>query len=494
MRQWDAEHKTQRLWARDESLWTRSGESRFLGWLDVVPKGIKALAEIQEYAASVRHSGIRDVVVLGLGGSSLCARVFTKTFGALDGFPKLSVLDSTDPAQIAHHHTENTLFIVSSKSGTTLETRALYAYFKSMGARFIAITDPGTELALDENFERVFLGSPSIGGRFSALSVFGLLPASLMGIDITQILASANLMAHACGPSVAADNNPGVKLGYFIAENALAGRDKLTLLFSPEFSELGSWIEQLIAESLGKHGKGVIPIDKERITSPANYAHDRAFVYTRLPNDSGTMISDLQSAGHPVHVVDCNTLYDLGAQFFLWEFATAVAGSLLGINPFDQPDVEATKAATRRLVHAQADQADALKPLEFSELLSTIKPGDYFAICAFIEMNDAHEAALIELRDVIRSKTGVATTHGFGPCFLHSTGQLHKGGPNTGVFLQITCDDDADLSIPGSHMTFGFLKNAQARADLEVLLERGRRCARYHIKGNVLQGLRELAA
>jgi len=506
MMSWDDEHSTLRLWARDASLWTSTDESQWMGWLDAVGSSLSAESELTDFADEIRREGVRHILLLGMGGSSLCARVFQKTFGATN----FLVLDSTDPAQIRACESQidlnKTLCLVSSKSGSTLETQLLFQHFRTRVKHFVAITDPDSpfeKTALDSGFRKIFHGIPPIGGRYSALSNFGMVPAALMGLDLKKLLGRAYDMFHACGPTLAEHENPGVMLGKFLGENAALGQDKLTLLISPQMLELGSWLEQLIAESTGKNGKGIIPIDREKLQPPEHYGSDRIFAYIRLNGDSNAELDAFAKAvekvGHPVFRITCHDLYDLGAEFFRWEFATAVAGSILGINPFNQPDVEATKKATTLSLTARAETSElpwipasagmTKIGLTLAELLNSIKEDDYFSICAFIEMNDAHEAILQEIRNLILAHKRVATSLGFGPCFLHSTGQLHKGGPNTGVFLQITCDDAIDIEIAEQKFSFSLVKEAQANADLSVLLERGRRCSQHHIRGDLMQGL-----
>ena len=532
-------HKADRLWTGDESLWTRSGESNWLGWLTIVDDMQGRLEELRQLTDDVKASGFTHVVVLGMGGSSLCPDVLARSFGTVDGSPQLLVLDSTDPAQVmgleGRLDLARTLFIVSSKSGSTLEPSIFEAYFYERmrsimddraGSHFIAITDPGSQLektAQSKSFRHILHGVPSIGGRFSALSMFGMAPAAAMGLDVARILDGAAAMANACRNERGPDN-PGVALGVNIGELTKSGRDKLTFIVSPPIESLGEWLEQLLAESTGKNGKAVIPVDGERIGN--GYGDDRVFAYIRLRDgaDSAqdTAVEGLESAGHPVIRLELNDRYELGSEFFRWEVATAVAGSILELNPFDQPDVEASKIETRTLTDAY-EQSGSLPPEEpivesngircfadahyASELvgdrapeladmlrahLERLGPGDYFAVLAYIDMNDANDATLQEIRHLVRDRFGVATCLGFGPRFLHSTGQAYKGGPNSGVFLQLTCDDANDLAVPGRVYTFGVVKAAQARGDFEVLAARGRRALRLHVPSDVPSGLREL--
>ena len=541
---WDAQRKVARLWARDPSLWTGNGEDKWLGWLHIADEQLKTSKRFTNFAAEVKDSGFSHVLLIGMGGSSLCPDVLAKSFGRAAGFPELHVLDSTDPAQVKsvadRIDIANTVFIVSSKSGTTLEPNILKQYFfertkdsagEEVGSRFIAITDPGSKLreeAERENFRKIFLGVPSIGGRYSALSDFGLVPAAAMGIDVQSFLERTIPMVRACGDA-SARNNPGVILGAVLGSAHNTGRDKLTIISSPGIYDLGAWLEQLIAESTGKNGKGLIPVDREPAGPDEIYPADRMFVYLRLESAPDTSqdaaIKRLVEAGHPVVMISLAEVYDLGQEFFRWEVATAVAGSIIGINPFDQPDVEASKIETRKLTEeyersgllpaespffdgdgvklfADEKNTSALQAAASGASLSAylrahldrLQSGDYFATLAYIEMNETHEQLLQAARASVREVKGVATCLGFGPRFLHSTGQAYKGGPNTGVFLQITCDDQNDVPVPGQKYTFGVVKAAQARGDFEVLSERSRRALRVHLSADVDEGLRMLQA
>ncbi len=541
---WRRENKVQRLWAGDASLWTGSDEGRWLGWLDAVADLQSRLALFEEVSADLCSSGAAQAVVLGMGGSSLCPDVLRRTFGAVAGFPALRVLDSTVPAQIqtlaSAIDSAEAMFILSSKSGTTAEPNAFKQYFYERvrqavrdgvpGSRFIAITDPDTalhKLATAERFRHVIHGVPSIGGRYSALSPFGMLPAAVMGLDVRELLERARLMIDACGASTAPETNPGVVLGIIMGTLARAGRDKLTIVTSPGIAAIGAWLEQLIAESTGKQGRGVIPIDGESLAAPEAYGEDRLFVYLRSRQDDAPAqeraIEALERAGQPVVRITMGDLMDIGQEFYRWEIATAVAGAVLGVNPFDQPDVEASKVATRALMAAyeRSTELDSGSPLFTADgvaffadagnaeaiataaggrspdrclraHLSRLRDGDYFAINAYVEMNAENEALLQRLRHSVRERRGVATTLGFGPRFLHSTGQLHKGGANTGVFLQITADDAVDIPIPGQRYTFGLLKRFQAEGDFEVLAQRGRRLLRVHLGADVPTSLKSL--
>jgi transaldolase/glucose-6-phosphate isomerase len=546
LEEWSASDKVSRLWARDASLWTGGDEAKWLGWLTIVDEQVKTADRFVKFAEEVQASGFSHALLLGMGGSSLCPEVFRKTFGTIAGFPELHVLDSTDPAQIKSIENRidltKTLFFVSSKSGTTLEPNIFKQYFfervrqavgdDEVSKRFVAITDPGSKLrqaAEHDQFRKIFLGVPGIGGRYSALSDFGLAPGAAMGVDVLQFLDRINEMVSACGPDVSARNNPGVILGAILGAAHNQGRDKVTIIASPGIYDLGAWLEQLLAESTGKNGKGLIPVDRESIAAPVTYGDDRVFAYLRLAGDMNhahdAAIAALEADGQPVVRISVADVYNLGQEFFRWEIATAVAGSIIGINPFDQPDVEASKVATKKLteeyersgslpaetpifegegVKLFADERNAkdlfasVKDNSLSGYvkahLDRLQPGDYFALLAYLEMNDANEAALQSARHAVRDQKRVATCLGFGPRFLHSTGQAYKGGPNTGVFLQITCDDAIDLPVPGQKYTFGIVKAAQARGDFEVLAERGRRALRVHLGADVDEGLQRLAA
>ncbi len=542
---WQREDKVRRLWARDASLWTGTEEGNWLGWLEITEDQLTHLQRFKSIAEEVKNAGFSHALLLGMGGSSLCPEVMKMTFGKLTGYPELLVLDSTDPAQIQTFESKidlaSTLFIVSSKSGSTLEPNIFKQYFfeqvkrvvgeKEAGNRFIAITDPGSKLqqmAENDGFRHIFFGVPSIGGRYSALSDFGMIPSAIMGVDVAKFLSRTEDMVLACKPSVPIEENPGVVLGTILGVLAKRGYDKVTLITSPGIYDLGAWLEQLLAESTGKEGKGLIPVDRESLGPPEVYGRDRIFVYIRLesaPDESQDRAIDrLEQAGRPVVRISVDEIYDLGEEFFRWEMATAVAGSILGINPFNQPDVEASKVETRKLT-AEYEQTGALPPeipiLEegnlrlftdeknaralkkavgsdsslvayFKAHLNRLQANDYFAVLAYVEMNEVHEKLLQSLRHAVRDAKGVATCLGFGPRFLHSTGQVYKGGPNRGVFLQITCEDAVDLPVPGQKYTFGVVKAAQARGDFQVLTERDRRALRVHLGKEVKADLVKL--
>jgi len=531
---WQSGKKMQRLWQRDASLWTGDDEDKWLGWLDIAQYQIEHPVELRNLAKEVWSAGFKDILLLGMGGSSLCPEVLRMTFGKIAGYPELHVLDSTDPAQVKAAEDKidiaRALFIVSSKSGSTLEPNIFKQYFfehtkqavgaDKAGSHFIAVTDPGSKMqqvAEGDRFRHIFFGRPSIGGRYSALSNFGMVPAAAMGVDVKKFLDRTQEIVRACGPEPAVGDNPGAVLGIILGEAARAGRDKVTIITSPDISDLGAWLEQLLAESTGKLGKGIIPVDREALAAPEVYGHDRVFAYvhTEHATDVGVdaKVEALEKSGHPVLRISMADIYDLGAEFFRWEVATAVAGSILGINAFNQPDVEASKIVTKSLT-AEYEKTGSL-PAETpvvegggiklftddknaAELaravggdkslagylkahLGRIGAGDYFAVLGYIQMNAEHEKSLQVIRHAVRDKKRVATCLGFGPRFLHSTGQAYKGGPSSGVFLQITCDDDVDLPVPGQKYTFGTVKAAQARGDFQVLAERGRRALRVHL-------------
>src|SRR6266480_681128 len=526
LEEWTAGGKVRRLWARDATLWTGADEADWLGWLGIVEDQPGRIDQLRRVAEDVKRERFTHALLLGMGGSSLCPELLKETFGRVDGFPELFVLDSTDPAQIRALERKvdlaKTLFIVASKSGSTLEPNIFKQYFfervrqivgaERAGSRFVAITDPGSRLqqvAEADRFRQVFFGVPSVGGRYSALSDFGMVPAAVMGLDVARLLGRAKEMADACGGNVPAEKNPGAVLGVVLGVLATLGRDKVTLVVSPAIYDLGAWLEQLLAESTGKEGKGLIPVDREPLGPPEVYGADRLFVYLRLASAPDARqdlaVIALERAGQPLVRITVDGPYDLGAELFRWEFATAVAGSVLGVNAFDQPDVEASKVATRRLTdeYERTGTLPPESPTRVSEgnliatlraHLQTIRPGDYVAILAYLEMNAAHEATLQGIRRAVRDRYRVATCLGFGPRFLHSTGQAYKGGPNTGVFLQITCEDAADLAVPGQAYTFGVVKAAQARGDLAVLAERGRRALRVHLDTDAPRGLQMLRA
>jgi transaldolase/glucose-6-phosphate isomerase len=527
--------KVRRLWGRDASMWTGADEGDWLGWLGITEDQLAHPEIFGGLAADIKAAGFKHCLLLGMGGSSLAPEVLKMTFGKIEGFPELFVLDSTDPAQVKTFEQKvdlaKTIFIVSSKSGSTLEPNIFKQYFfdrvkqvtgdANPGSRFIAVTDPGSkfeQVAQGDHFRHIFHGVPSIGGRYSALSNFGMVPAAVMGLNAAHFLDRADVMAIACSACLPVDKNPGVVLGLILGVSGRNGRDKITLVTSPPVWDFGAWLEQLLAESTGKDGKGLIPVDREPLGPPEAYGQDRVFAYIRT--DTGfdpaqdQALDVLAKAGHPVVRISLGDLYNLGQEMFRWEIATAVAGSILGINAFNQPDVEASKIATRKLtteyektgsfpaetplltedgVDLYTDDANGLALSDavggnrslsgfLKAHLNRLGAGDYFGLLAYVEMNEASEKTLQEMRMAVRNTKKVATCLGFGPRFLHSTGQAYKGGPNSGVFLQVTCDDAADLPVPGQKYTFGVVKAAQARGDFQVLAARNRRALRVHLR------------
>jgi len=534
-----------RLWAKDPNLWHKDPAHHkiilnALGWLHVTEQQVHQLSRIKGLAESVRAEGFKHVLLLGMGGSSLCPEVCRMTFGIVSGYPELHVLDSTVPAQVRSIEKSidlaKTLCIVSSKSGSTTEPLVFYQYFfnrmrqiqgDKAGEHFIAITDPGSlleNLARESRFRDILPGVPDIGGRYSALSNFGIVPAAIMGVNVEHLLYRAERMRHSCDSVVPPEDNPGVVLGVTLGELAKQGRDKVTFVISPAISDLGAWFEQLIAESTGKEGKGIVPIDDEPLGPPEVYGNDRLFVYicyaAGADPDQEKKLAALEKAGHPVIRIELADLINLGEEFFLWEMATAVAGSILGINAFDQPNVQESKDYTKSFleefkkngrlpeeepilvsegIRIYGDDANRKALNGSSSLkavlgahLARIQAGDYVALTAYLERNDFSHKALQTMRQKIRDEKHTATTLGYGPRFLHSTGQLHKGGPNSGVFIQITADDAQDLPIPGEPYTFGVLKAAQALGDFLSLSKRNRRAIRVHLGADVNAGLNRL--
>ena len=506
----------QRIRRKDASLW-KSDEanakiiSNSLGWLTVADEMLEAVDELGQFAAEIRKDGFQTVMVCGMGGSSLCPEVLARTFGKHADFPQLVVLDSTDPDVIADYREridiDRCLFVVASKSGSTTEPNAFYKFWyeelkqrvDEPGANFIAITDPGSPLvqtAADLKFRRTFLNQPDIGGRYSALSYFGMVPAALMGLDVRRLLEGASRAAKADG--TAAD------LGLTIGEYANQGRDKLTLVIDQELETLGLWIEQLIAESTGKEGKGILPVNGETLGSPDVYGDDRLFVSIALGQISESTHEKLEAlslAGHPIIYRELKDIYDLGAEFFVWEFATACAGWRLGINPFDQPNVQEAKDATKKLLSNGGESSvaplDAELTVDEGALqahLASVKRGDYIAFLIYLEETPEIDRKFQELRMRLRDKTMCAVTIGYGPRYLHSTGQLHKGGPDSGVFFHIMAADSIDFDVPNESYTFGTLKRAQALGDLRALQRRGRRVIAIELGRDALAGLDKLAS
>ena len=534
---------TKRIWKKDAALWKDDEPSQkiiknALGWLTVPDEMLAVVDELTEFAEMIRTRGFETVMVCGMGGSSLCPEVLTKTFGRQAGFPELLVLDSTDPDVLAglldRVDIEKCLFIIASKSGSTTEPNTFYKFWydqlgkrvDSPGKNFIAITDPGSSLvktAAELGFQRTFLNQPDIGGRYSALSYFGIVPAVLMGIDIRKFLSRAKEAEQTCSAVMAAARNLALQLGIIIGEAAIAGRDKLTFVIDDQIATLGLWIEQLIAESTGKEGKGVVPVVGEPLGSVDKYSADRLFVSISIgepSNETKSHLRELANAGHPIVYREFNDIYDLSAEFFVWEFATACAGWRIGINPFDQPNVQESKDATKELLntfvsHGQlpeqheliaadsiaifADMKDDLLPTSsildlLRAFLSKVNAGDYLALLSYVEETSDIESELQKIRSTLRDATRCATTTGYGPRFLHSTGQLHKGGPPTGVFFQITANDAQDFAVPGEAYTFGILKQAQALGDFHSLSKRGRRAIRVDLGNDTIGGLKKLNA
>ncbi len=530
---WKLDDKIARIWSKDASVWTNDDEARWLGWLDIIGEELDDLQKYCNLQTDLAAAGFTDFLLMGMGGSSLCPEVLAMTFGKAN----FHILDSTVPAQVKAVEDKldltTTLFIVASKSGSTLEPNCFKQYFfekvvnavgrENAGKQFIAITDPGSKMeqvAKDDGFRHIFYGKPQIGGRFSALSAFGMTAAAAMGMDVESFLTNANEMVEACRNDDAAAN-PGALLGLILGLCHKHGRDKLTIFTSPEIHDLGAWMEQLVAESTGKNGVSIIPVDREPIQAAAKYGDDRIFAFLSLKGDKSfdDAYDELTSAGHPAVKIELDSIDNLGQEFFRWEFATAVAGSVMQINPFNQPDVESAKIEARKITDEyeqtgslpdeqaffEADGVSLFTSDEYANKLEAagydsslrgiidahlahVVKDDYFAILGYIEMNAETEKLLQAIREKILTRTGVATCLGFGPRFLHSTGQAYKGGANNGVFLQITSDDAFDLAVPGQKYTFGVVKSAQARGDFQVLLDRGRRALRVHLGADVNSG------
>ena len=580
---WTEDNKIARIWSKDATVWTNDDESKWLGWLSIVEEELGNLQRYRDLAADIEQAGFADVLLMGMGGSSLCPEVLAITFGKTN----FHILDSTVPAHVKAVEEKldlaKTLFIVASKSGSTLEPNCFKQYFFDRVSQitgdpdkqFVAITDPGSkmeQIAREDGFRHIFYGKPEIGGRFSALSAFGLVAAASMRLDVEILLGRARETVEACR-NTNAEENPGALLGIILGICEGLGRNKLTIFTSPEVYDLGAWLEQLIAESTGKKGVAIIPVDREPIKknsppyeggaaersedgvdlssedsvvkethppakavpllrkegSSEEYSNDRIFVHISVKGssvDEGVYqrLEDLERAGHPLIRIELETLYHISQEFFRWEFATAVAGSLMGIDPFNQPDVESAKIEARKITdeYERAGSLPVETPFfeeggialfsndtnvaELDEIvgderslaaylkahISRLSTGDYFALLAYVEMNAENEKLLQAVREIVLDRTRVATCLGFGPRFLHSTGQAYKGGPNTGVFLQITSDDEFDLPVPGQKYTFGVVKAAQARGDFQVLLDRGRRALRVHVGGPGADGLRRI--
>jgi glucose-6-phosphate isomerase len=535
-----AEDVVKRIWRKDATLWKDDEASQkvirnALGWLTVPDEMIGVVDELTEFADLIRQRGFQTVMVCGMGGSSLCPEVFARTFGRQPDYPELLVLDSTDPDVLAdllkRIDIQKCLFVIASKSGSTTEPNTFYKFWydqlsrhtASPGANFIAITDPGSPLvdtAASLGFQRTFLNQVDIGGRYSALSYFGMVPAALMGIDVRRFLSNAKEAEQSCAPVMPPEKNPALQLGIIIGEAANSGRDKLTFVIEKSIATLGLWIEQLIAESTGKEGKGILPVAGEELGDVSEYSTDRLFVsisIDELSPETSAKLSELNRAGHPVIYRKLSDLYGLGAEFFAWEFATACAGWSLGINPFDQPNVQESKDATKELLstfvnHGSLPEqkklvADDLITI-YSEddgnlsatstlqairsFLVSVKANDYIALLNYTEETTAIDEELQKIRSTLRDTTRCATTVGYGPRFLHSTGQLHKGGPATGVFFQITANDAVDFAVPGEPYTFSILKQAQALGDFRSLAKRDRRAIRVDVGNDTLRGLARL--
>jgi transaldolase/glucose-6-phosphate isomerase len=540
--QFDKDKVVSRVWEHDASLWTKSGEEKWLGWLDIASRQLRDVATFKALADDIKAAGFTQALLIGMGGSSLCVEVLRLTYGTRAGFPDMHVLDSTVPAQVERTRKaldlSKTVVIVASKSGGTTEPNVLMAYFydevkklvgDKVGQHFIAITDPGSSMeksAKDLGFRKTFYGDPEIGGRFSAISNFGMIPSAVMGYDVASFLTHADRMEKACRENQSIRQNPGALLGTVMGVLANKGVDKVSIITSPGIASLGAWLEQLIAESTGKQGKGLIPIGSEKLETAERYGKDRLFAYVRLANGADAAqdkaVKELAAAGHPVVTLDMPSKDDLGAEFFRWEFATAFAGITLGINAFDQPNVQESKDYTKKYLAEYTEKGklpedillleedgiklyvDSKNKAEFEKAgakgldaalaahFARIKEGDYFATNAYVDRSPVHEEKLSALRTQVLEKKRVATTLGFGPRFLHSTGQLHKGGPNKGVFLQVTSDDQQDVAIPNEKYTFGVLKQAQALGDFLALSNRDRRLLRVHLPADVEKGLARL--
>ncbi len=517
------EEVARRLWRKDESLWGGPGVPEIgdrLGWLTIVDAMLEEAGDLEAFAASCRSDGFTDAVLLGMGGSSLAPEVIRRSYGELEGGLRLHVLDSTDPAAVLAVERavdlEQTLFVVSSKSAGTLETVSHFRYFHAKVSaavgpgparrHFVAITDPGSrlaELGQQHGFRHVFLNDPDIGGRYAALSYVGMVPAALMGVDVRGMLERAQVAEQACANYDHSSSNAGLWLGVAIGELARQGRDKVTFAIAEPIGSFGLWIEQLVAESTGKQGTGILPVVGEPLGAPDVYGDDRVFVHLRSADaaDEGFApgIAALAQAGHPALTLDLHGADDLGRLFFFAEFAVAVAGWVLEINPFDQPNVQEAKDSTRAVLDGYA-QAGELPPAsdageaELRRLLAGVAPPHYVAVMGYLQPSEDFDEAVVGLRETIRARTGAATTFGYGPRFLHSTGQLHKGGKPTGVFLQLVHDGPEDAEIPEAGYTFGTLKNAQAVGDLRTLRAHELPAERFRLEGDPVAALRDLTA
>jgi glucose-6-phosphate isomerase len=549
----DEQGFSQRLWEKDPGLWRQGVEidkaiKNRLGWLEVVNTMIERSAEIVDFAEKVKSDGFTHAVLMGMGGSSLSPEVSAITFGAKSGYPSVIVLDSTVPSTVADVEKridlEKTLFIVSTKSGTTVETLSAYKYFfeklqakkgSTAGSSFVAITDPGSKLqseAAEKDFRHAFINFEDIGGRYSALSYFGLVPAAIMGVDVKLLLDRAAQMVESTASSVLPSESPSIILGAVLGELALKGRNKLTLVTSPKIRSFGLWVEQLVAESTGKNGAGIVPVDGELLAAPADYGDDRLFVHLRVASDETEEVTAklkaLEKTGQPVVTIDLDDEYDLGGEYFRWEIATGVASALLGVNSFDEPNVKESKDNTNRLLDAFKangslpevspvleedgiklycdDQTKTIlnRTMEvggvseksiltyISAHLDQFQPGNYFGLMAFIRQTPEIDELFRSIRSTLVPAYSAATTLGFGPRFLHSTGQLHKGGPNSGIFIQFTADDNIDVAIPAEPYTFSILKQAQSMGDGISLRSKGRPMIRLHLGKDPVAGLEKV--
>jgi transaldolase/glucose-6-phosphate isomerase len=527
LKSWHSASLAGRLWDKDFTIWSKDEVPEIkdrLGWLDLPHDMRGKLREMTELAREIKDEGMMHVVLLGMGGSSLAPEVFQQTLRNAGDYPALTVCDSTHPSKIRAVESsidlQRTVFLVSSKSGTTLETISLFRYFYDRvseitdrpGRQFIAITDPGSpleEIAGARGFRRTFRASPDVGGRYSALTAFGLVPASLIGADVDGLLDSALEVAGASSPSVKERDNPGLLLGATLGELQQAGRDKLTLVTSPSLEAFPQWLEQLVAESTGKDGRGIVPIANENLGGLRIYQDDRFFVYIALADDPGKeteeRLKTLEEAGHPVARIVLRGRTDLGGEMFRWEMATASAGAIMGIHPFNQPDVQLAKDLARRAIEGDVDTSKAQGQTvpaaesarlsrELESLLASTARGDYFAIQAYLNDDVEVDRMLSRLRTGVMHRVRTATTLGYGPRFLHSTGQLHKGGPNTGVFLQLVDSPAEDIPIPETETSFGRLVAAQSMGDYQALLQRDRRALRIDLGGDATRGLAALAS
>jgi transaldolase/glucose-6-phosphate isomerase len=518
LKSWEEIDFNRRLFEKDPTLWFSEPTTDIadrLGWL-TLPESMQEQTEtLVPFAKEVKNDGMRYIVLLGMGGSSLAARVFQSLFGNAPDYPELIVLDSTHPNAVQAVEEKidlrHSLFIVASKSGTTLEPLAFFMHFWKKveetvdhpGRRFIAITDPGTplvQLAKEKGFRRIFLAPPDLGGRYSALTVFGLVPAVLIGVDIQRLLGQAQVAAKGSAIGVSEHDTPGLVLAATLGELAIKGKNKVTFLAPPSLESFPNWLEQLIAESTGKDSKGIIPVVNEPSVEPSTYGNDRLFVYFSVTGDENQdlekKVKELEALGHPVVHINLNDEYDIGLEIFRWEVAVASAGAVLGIHPFNQPDVESAKVlALEAMEKKRSDAKDGVETISvedqnglsnaFDDWLAQGKEGDYIALQAFLAPDEKTTKLLQKIQTELLERMGLATTFGYGPRFLHSTGQLHKGGPNNGLFLQIVDTASEDLPVPGADYTFGEIIGAQAIGDYLALKERGRRVLRVDLKKDV---------